>query len=80
MGTKQNKQVTDEDIRLLTPDRVAELLGVTTAALRKWRLKNEGPAYQYMNKIGKGGDIRYRPAAVLAWQKRALRNGKPSPR
>jgi DNA-binding transcriptional MerR regulator len=30
---------------LLSPDRVAELLGVTTKTLANWRARGTGPAY-----------------------------------
>lgn len=48
---------------LLTPDWVAEKLGVSDQALRAWRMRNEGPPYvQVSERV-----IRYPAAKFVAW-------------
>jgi excisionase family DNA binding protein len=47
---------------LMTPDAVAEVLGVPRATLYEWRYRREGPP---AIKIGR--HLRYRPADVEAW-------------
>ena len=48
--------------RLLTPDDVAELLGVPRATLRQWRYKGIGPRGVRVGKY-----VRYRPEDIDAW-------------
>lgn len=48
--------------KLLTPEEVAEILGVPKGTLYKWRLVAEGPPAM---RIGK--HLRYRPADLDAW-------------
>lgn len=45
--------------RLLKPEEVAELLGVTVQFLAKWRTYGQGPKF-----VRVGGRIRYRPADI----------------
>lgn len=50
-------------IRLLTPQQLAEHLGITTEALSKMRLEpGKGPKF-----VKLGRDIRYRWPDVLEW-------------
>lgn len=48
--------------KLLTPEDLAELLGVPVATLYQWRYKGTGP-----QAIRVGRHIRWRPAQVDAW-------------
>jgi excisionase family DNA binding protein len=48
--------------RLLSPEEVAEILGVPKGTLYKWRLVGEGPPAM---RIGK--HLRYRPGDLDAW-------------
>ena len=47
---------------LIDEREVAARLGVTVAAIRKWRLLRSGPGY-----IKLGGSVRYAPSTVAAW-------------
>lgn len=47
---------------LITPDILADRLGVTTRCLAEWRVRGQGPKY-----IRTGRSPRYRPEAVDAW-------------
>jgi hypothetical protein len=47
---------------LITPETLAERLGVTTRCLAEWRVRGHGPKY-----IRAGRSPRYRPEAVDAW-------------
>ena len=48
---------------LLTPERVAEMLGVTTGALAQWRYLGTGPEYVKLS----GRQVRYATGAVQRW-------------
>ena len=47
---------------LLTPDQVADLLGVSKSLLTQWRTDNVGPRF-----IRQGRVIRYRHSDVADW-------------
>lgn len=47
---------------LLTENQVSEILQVTLACLRRWRLRGEGPQYLKMGPL-----VRYRPGDVAEW-------------
>ena len=47
---------------LIDERAVAARLGVTVAAVRKWRLNRTGPPFAKL-----GGAVRYAPSAVSAW-------------
>ena len=50
--------------RFYTPEEVANLTGVSTKTLSRWRKIGKGPVYQqYM----RGGAIRYPVAETLEW-------------
>lgn len=51
---------------LLTPDDVADLLGVSKSLLTQWRVDGVGPAF-----IRQGRVIRYRSTDVIAWVDKA---------
>lgn len=48
--------------RLMTPDDVAEMLGVTLYTLAAWRTRGQGPAYFHL-----GRRVHYREADVMAF-------------
>lgn len=48
---------------LLTPEQVAEILGVTTGALAQWRYLGTGPRFVKLT----GRQIRYAPSDVQNW-------------
>ncbi len=50
--------------RLLLPREVAELLRVEVETLEAWRSRGGGPVFV---KVGRGRDVRYRPADVLSY-------------
>ncbi len=54
---------------LLTETAAAELLSVSVAAVRAWRVRNQGPAYVKLSPHGDGssGAIRYRRGDLLAF-------------
>ena len=47
---------------LITPDTLAERLGVTRRVIDEWRINGKGPAF-----IRVGRTPRYRPESVDAW-------------
>lgn len=47
---------------LLTPDALAETLGVSTKTLDRWRRGGEGPAF-----VQVGASVRYLASDVDAW-------------
>ena len=49
-------------LRMLNEKQTAELLGVSVAALRKWRFQRRGPAYIKLGKL-----VRYRREDVDQW-------------
>lgn len=48
---------------LLTPEEVAEMLGISETTLKRWRLDGEGPPAVFLSPR----TIRYSPEAVAAW-------------
>jgi predicted DNA-binding transcriptional regulator AlpA len=50
---------------LLTPERLAELIGFEKATLTKWRNRRKGPKFIRLG----NNTVRYRPADVEAWLK-----------
>ena len=48
---------------LLTPDQVADMLGITTKTLQKWRLDGGGPPAVFLT----ARTVRYRQADVDSW-------------
>lgn len=51
------------DTELLTPEQVAERLGIHTQTLKEWRLQGKGPQAVYLSPRL----IRYRPEVVEQW-------------
>lgn len=47
---------------LLDEKQVAKLLGLSVAAVRKWRLQRRGPVYRKL-----GSAVRYKTEDVSAW-------------
>ena len=47
---------------LLTEAEVADICGLSTAAIRRWRLLNQGPRY-----IKVGSAVRYRLEDIRVW-------------
>lgn len=72
MNPGEFEQVRRGQPRRLTPEQVAELLGITPRTLRLWRQKSIGPIHI---RIGKKA-IRYDEPVVMAWLERqkCLRN------
>jgi predicted DNA-binding transcriptional regulator AlpA len=56
---------------LLSTDQLAELIGVSTSLLKRWRRRGEGPGYTRL-----GGSIRYEANCVRAW----IEAGRVQPR
>jgi hypothetical protein len=52
-----------ENLRLLTTENVAELLGVAPATLVWWRAQRQGPPFVRLGR-GRRSPIRYRPDAI----------------
>jgi hypothetical protein len=50
----------------ITEHDVAFLCGVSVHLVRKWRMRGTGPAYRKLSP-GRGGAVRYDPAAVKAF-------------
>jgi predicted DNA-binding transcriptional regulator AlpA len=58
---------------LLTEHQVAEIIGMSLASLRRWRLQRQGPKYLKI-----GAAVRYPPADVSAWlESRPTGGGDP---
>lgn len=53
------------DQRLLTPQQLAEHLGVPVATIYQWRYRSQGPRGFKI-----GGHVRYRWSDVAAWLER----------
>src|SRR4051794_6623074 len=71
----QKVTVSKQDIkyeRLINERQVADLVGVSLATVRRWRLRNRGPRYL---KIGVG--VRYFPRDVRAWLNAQPTGGDP---
>ena len=49
-------------IHLLNESELAEMLGVSLATVRRWRLIRQGPKY-----IKLGASVRYNPEDVASW-------------
>src|SRR5262249_5142821 len=49
-------------IQLLREQEVAQVLGVSVATVRRWRLLKQGPKYMKI-----GAAVRYRPEDISAW-------------
>jgi predicted DNA-binding transcriptional regulator AlpA len=49
-------------VQLLNEERAAEILSVTTAALRRWRRELRGPRYVKVGRL-----IRYRESDLETW-------------
>ncbi len=47
---------------LLTEHEVARIIGMSVAAIRRWRLLNSGPPYIKLNH-----SVRYDPGALRSW-------------
>jgi predicted DNA-binding transcriptional regulator AlpA len=47
---------------LLSPREVGELLGVSTATLRSWRERNDGPAFLKVGKL-----VKYEKVDLETW-------------
>lgn len=58
---------------LLTENDVAQYLGVTVAACRKWRFQKRGPAYLKLGNL-----VRYRPEDVDQWLSNRPQGGECS--
>jgi predicted DNA-binding transcriptional regulator AlpA len=65
-ATKSNKQSIAAASQLveplLTEAEVADICGLSTAAIRRWRLLNQGPRY-----IKVGAAVRYRLEDIRGW-------------
>ena len=59
--------------RHLTPEDVAERLGVPLATLYGWNSKNTGPRY-----LRVGRHVRYRLADVVEWERSRMVEPAPS--
>ncbi len=55
---------------VLTPEELANRLGMHVGSLANWRVVGKGPKFF---QSGKGGRVRYRRDAVEAWEKRKER-------
>jgi predicted DNA-binding transcriptional regulator AlpA len=51
-----------DSLRMLNEKQTAEALGVSVAALRKWRFQGRGPAYIKLGKL-----VRYRREDIDQW-------------
>lgn len=51
-----------EPVRLLNEQQVSEILGVSVATLRRWRLLRRGPRFSKL-----GSAVRYSCENVMAW-------------
>jgi hypothetical protein len=51
-----------EDIDLIKEDRAAEIFDVTVSALRKWRIRGEGPPYVKVGRL-----VRYSRRDLARW-------------
>lgn len=70
MGTLPNRQD-----QLLNEHAVAEVLGVSVATVRRWRLLQKGPKFLKL-----GALVRYRADDVTAWLESRPTGGEPEPR
>ena len=54
---------------MITTTRAAQIIGVSTRTLMRWRQKSIGPPYVHIPAGGRGGNgiYRYRPEDVEAW-------------
>lgn len=70
MGTLPNRQD-----QLLNEHAVAEVLRVSVATVRRWRLLQRGPKFLKL-----GALVRYRAEDVTAWLESRPAGGEPEPR
>lgn len=63
---------------LVTPEKLAEELGVTTGTLSKWRYNGTGPLYRKLGGNGRTNHVRYLRADITEWldAQPAMRGGK----
>ena len=77
-ATKSNKQSIAAASQLveplLTEAEVADICGLSTAAIRRWRLLNQGPRY-----IKVGAAVRYRLEDIRAWLETRPSGGELTP-
>ena len=77
-ATKSNKQSIAAASQLveplLTEAEVADICGLSTAAIRRWRLLNQGPRY-----IKVGAAVRYRLEDIRGWLETRPSGGEVSP-
>lgn len=52
----------EDELGLLTPERLSGLLGVTVGTLANWRASGKGPSW-----VRVGRQVRYRRASVDRW-------------
>ena len=64
------RAVSTEPVQLLNERRVAEMLGMSVASLRRWRLLQKGPRF-----IKLGSAVRYKPDDISAWLASRPRGG-----
>jgi predicted DNA-binding transcriptional regulator AlpA len=57
-----NHERTRQEALLLNEKTVAERLGVTVHAMRRWRFEGRGPRFIHVGRL-----VRYRPEDVEAW-------------
>lgn len=69
----QNPSCDEKLETLLTEHEVARLVGMSVAAIRRWRLLNSGPPYIKLNH-----SVRYDPAALRSWLASRPTGGQPA--
>ncbi len=62
---------TDDELELITPERLSELIKVDVDVLTQWRSRGTGPIFV---KLGKRL-VRYRRADILSWIEKSSRKG-----
>lgn len=74
-GSQQRVTVSKQDTqydRLINERQVADLVGVSVATVRRWRVQNRGPRYLKI-----GALVRYCPRAVRYWLNAQPTGGDP---
>jgi len=61
-------------LNLMTEEQVSELLNVSVASLRRWRLERRGPAF-----IKVGSLVRYKPEDLELWLRAQPTGGTARP-